>query len=155
MAAGLKVLENDFAYLLETKGVSERVRGSFGHLGVRRTAIFARLAANDEKFRDMLVKRLGLDETASMEDTVQVALLVDVWETARDRVLKQTALESQAAAEGLPQVMPKGQNMSRRRAYESAFQEKDDDEYPAKEYLAWRAEQLEDNEFKAEPLTEI
>ena len=59
VAAGLKVLENDFAYFLETKGVSERVRGFFGHLGVRRTAIFARLAANDEKFRDMLVKRLG------------------------------------------------------------------------------------------------
>ena len=76
-------MENDFAYILETKGVTERIRGAFGHRGVRRTAIFARLTVNGEKFRDMLVKRMGLDEAASMEDAVQVALLVDVWETAR------------------------------------------------------------------------
>ena len=155
IAVGLTTLDGEFGYLLETKGVSERIRGAFGHLGIRRTAIFARLAASDEKFREMLNKRLGLNEEESMEDTVQVAQLVDVWETAKDRVTKQTALESQSAAEGLPHVMPKGQNMSMRRAYEAAFAEVDDDTYPSKDYLSWRAEQLEDNEFKAEPLTEV
>ena len=152
---GSKQLDDDFAYLLETKGVSSKLRGAFGHLGVKKINIFARLASSDEKFREMLVKRFGLDETASMEDTVQVALLVDVWESARDRILKQTALESQAAAEGLPPVLPKGQNMSMRRSYEAAFDEVDEDVYPAKDYLSWRAEQLEDNEFRAEPLTEV
>ena len=77
-----------------------------------------------------------------MKDTVQVAQLVDVWEAARDRIAKQTALESQTAAEGLPQIMPKGQNISMRRAYESAFVEVDDDEYLANDYLSWHAEQL-------------
>ena len=151
----LTTLDSEFSYLLETKGISKTIRGAFGHLGIRRTAIFARFAATDARFREMLNKRLGLNEEEPIEDTVQVAQLVDVWEAARDRIAKQTALESQAAAEGLPQVMPKGQNMSMRRAYETTFAEVDDDVYPAKDYLSWRAEQLEDNEFRAEPLAEV
>ena len=142
IAVGLTTLDSEFGYLLETKGISEKIRGAFGHLGIRRTAIFARLAATDAKFREMLNKRLGLNEEEPMEDTVQVAQLVDVWEAARDRIAKQTALESQTAAEGLPQIMPKGQNISMRRAYESAFVEVDDDEYLANDYLSWHAEQL-------------
>ena len=44
IAVGLTTLDGEFGYLLETKGISERIRGAFGHLGIRRTAIFARRA---------------------------------------------------------------------------------------------------------------
>jgi hypothetical protein len=153
--AGLEGLDADLAWVLEDTGVERSLRGLIGHLKIRRLATFAKFESSEDKFRDAAKGLLGLDPAEDPENRVRMALLVDAWDRARDRLKAQSAVEAEASAEGRVKPMPRGSQISLRKKYEAALGEVHDSVYPAKDYLLDILEMLEESEFVAESLTQV
>jgi hypothetical protein len=60
VAAGLTMLDADLAWILEDTGVAKELRGKIGHLGIRRLNTFAKLEADEGRFRGALKNLFGL-----------------------------------------------------------------------------------------------
>ncbi len=149
------MLDADLAWILEDTGVAKELRGKIGHLGIRRLNTFAKLEADEGRFRSALKNLFGLDPDEDPASRVQQALMVDAWDRARDRLRAQSAIDAEAAAEGRTKPMPRGQQNNLRKTYEAAFGELRDDAYPSKDYLLELLDCIEENEYTPEELTSV
>ncbi len=155
ITAGLAALDADLAWVLEDTGISRELRGKVGHMGIRRLNTFAKLEADEGRFRDALRNLFGLNPDEDPASRVQQALMVDAWDRARDRLRAQSAIDAEAAAEGRAKPMPRGQQINLRKTYEAAFGELRDDAYPSKDYLLELLDCIEENEYAPEELTSV
>ncbi len=150
-----KSMDGDLLYLLENIGVSKQIISVLGHLRVRRLATFACIESTDEGFRKMVRDDLGLDPADGMETRVNVAMLVESWNAARDRIKRAADADAEARAEGRPRELPKSANVSLRKTFENLHGERKDSLFPSAGYLSWRLEQLEEGDYRAESLSEV
>ena len=89
LAAGLVALRPNLRYLLDDRGVPESNSGRVGHLGIMRMNVFANIEADDRKVGEWLESDVGLAGGDGAQQRVQVALVLDAWEAANDRIVKQ------------------------------------------------------------------
>ncbi len=153
--AGLASLEPEFLALLETKQAPLEVRALLGHLGVTRLSTFAHLEASEEAVRRMLTNDLGLDPADGMKTRISMAAMVEVWKTARQRVQVADEAAAEARAQGRPRDLMAPQAQSLRRAHSTIDGKLEDEEWPSRDYLAWRFSQFEEGEFRAESLSDV
>ena len=71
------------------------------------------------------------------------------------RVQRRQAEEADQRAGELPRTLPKSQHLETSRAFAKTYRELRDNEAPAKAYLEWRLEQVEDGELQAETMKEV
>ncbi len=153
--AGLNVLEPEFLALLESKKVRMEVRAVAGHLGLVRLATFAHLETDEMKFRELLKEEFGLDGGEGMRARIDIAALVESWRTARQRIQVADEAAAEARAHGRPLEVMAPQANSLRKAHGLQYGKVEDSEFPSRDYLAWRFAQFEENEYRAEPLTDV
>ncbi len=153
--AGLAALEPEFLALLESKQAPVEIRALLGHLGVTRLSTFAHLEASEEAVCTMLTKDLGLDPTEGMRTRIHMASMVEVWKTARQRVQIAEETAAEARAQGRPRELMAPQAQSLRRAHSAVYGKLEDEEWPSRDYLAWRFSQFEEGEFRAETLSDV
>ena len=80
--------------------MGRELRALLGHFGITRISVFAKIEGSEEAVREWLAEDLGLKKTDGMETKIKIARVLDAWEAARDRVAKQSSLESEARAGG-------------------------------------------------------
>ncbi len=153
--AGLAALEPEFLALLETKQAPLEIRALLGHLGVTRLSTFAHLEATEEAIRTMITNDLGLDPSEGMKARIHMAAMVEVWKTARQRVQVADETAAEARAQGRPRDLMAPQAQSLRRAHQAVYGKLEDEEWPSRDYLAWRFTQFEEGEFRAETLSDV
>ncbi len=153
--AGLASLEPEFLALLEAKQAPLEVRALLGHLGVTRLSTFAHLEATEEAVRTMLTKDLGLDPSEGMKARIQMAAMVEAWKTARQRIQVADEAAAEARAQGRPRDLMAPQAQSLRRAHSAVYGKLEDEDWPSRDYIAWRFAQFEEGEFRAETLSDV
>eukprot|EP00974_Lingulodinium_polyedra_P049155 4725126-Lingulodinium_polyedra.AAC.1 len=90
-----------------------------------------------------------------MEANIMIAKVLDAWEAARDRVAKHTAMESEARAAGVPRQSLKSSHLSLRALFKERHGELKEKFCPARAFIDWRLEQVEEGELKTEKLQEV
>ncbi len=153
--AGLAALEPEFLSLLEAKQVPVELRALVGHLGVTRLTTFAHLEADEVKIREMMKVDFGLDPAEGMKARIHMASMVETWKAARQRVQVAEEAAAEARAVGKPRELMAPQASSLRRAHAAVHGKLEDEEWPCRDYLAWRFAQFEEGEFRAENLADV
>ncbi len=153
--AGEQALDTDLKFLLSEKQIPIAVQEAFGHLGLTSIQTIADLEATKEDFRETLKTALGLDPADGFETKLLVSKLIGLWAAAQKRVSAKDTEEAAARAEGRTRVLPVQTYTAMRRAYELIHGKIDDLEFPCRSWMQARFEQLEDNDYRAESLTEV
>ncbi len=154
-AAGESALETDLKFMMSEKQIPVAVQEAIGHLGVTSIQTLADLETTKEDFRETLRQALGLDTSESFEVKLLVAKLVGLWAAAQKRVAAKDTEEAAARAEGRTRVLPVQTYAAMRRSFETVHGKFDDREFPCRSWMQARFEQLEDNDYRAESLTEV
>ncbi len=152
---GVNSLDAQFATLLEEKDVSHHIRGLLGLVGLRKVVTLAGLSSNEELARTRLEKFLGITEDDGMELMIQTSNLLEAWRSARARTAAREEAQAEAAASGRLRDVPHVENRGMRDAHEKAHGERNDCEYPSRDYLGWRISQFETGHFAAEFLDQV
>ena len=109
--------------------------------------------------RASLVLDLGLDPLAvgdpGREARMTLATLVTAWESAKDRLGKETQIRTEAKALGVTRQVDVIDRTAMKRAVEAVFGKIPLHESPSSDYLSHKMEQLEDNDITASPLDEV
>ncbi len=153
--AGLAALSPEVTYLLEEKRVEEPLRAILGHLQIVDVEILSAIATDEPSFRKMLKEDVGLDPEEGIESRIKAAHLVNAWRAAKERVSRQEAMDAEARAEGRPRELPRPSQISIRKGYEEAHGELDASVCPSFGYSNDRVVQIEENDFRAEALSQV
>ncbi len=152
-AAGLAKVEGELLRILEDSDVPSEVRALFGHFGITKVRSFARLEPDEQAIRELLKRDFEFNETIA--DRVTMAHVLVAWDAAKDRVKRQAEATTEAKVHGTTPELPKGEGNSMRLAYETVHGEIPDSLYPSNDYLKSKLDQVEDEIYEAEPLTEV
>ena len=77
------------------------------------------------------------------------------FEIAKARSSRISELEVEAAVKGLPKALPTPDSQGMREAYEKKFWAIEDRKVPSRAYAAKKFENVEKNDLKVEPITDI
>ena len=153
--AGLAALDAELRFLLEEKKIVSDMICLFGHLGLTDVATLAHIEETEAKFREMLEKEFGMVSSEGMAARVQTSRLIDIWHAARERNAARNAEATAARIEGRQRELPAQTFVSVRRQFQELNGKYDDENFPSKEYIQNKIEQLEEGEIKTESLTEV
>ena len=90
-----QTLDPDLAGLLQTKDVSLKVQALVAQKKVKTISRLSAMADDRKGIREFCVKTLGLEASVG-DDLVEIASVVDAWESARSRVDARNKAEGEA-----------------------------------------------------------
>ncbi len=154
-SAGIAALEPEWLALLEGKKVGYETRAVLGHLGITRLQTYANLEADESKLRETLADDLGLSSKDGIKAKIEVSALVETWKAARQRGQAADEALAEARASGRPREVPPPVAQSIRKAHSIVYGKREDADFPSRDYIAWRFSQFDDNEYRAERLSEV
>lgn len=142
----IEALDADFHGLLQLKGLSEVLQAKLAVARVRTIARFAAMADSRSAMRQFGNEVLALDP---LRDLVEVAALVDAWESATLRVAVRNQAVSEAKVSALPRAVPKVETSNLKEKFEAVHNIKlEDRATPAPSTLEQIFEQIEQGELK-------
>ena len=154
-AAALQKCGADLAFLFGKYEVHEDVQAVFAHVGVTTVQKFATIAKDVDDLTGMLKDHMGLDAGAGLEQRVQVGSVVCAWSNASVRSQKNAELEAELDTKEFVKTVPNSEWQAMRAALDRVAGKQDDKLTPAKEYVEKRLQEVENNDYRAESLTEV
>ncbi len=145
--AGLEKMEGELLRILEDSDVPKEVRALFGHFGILKVRSFARLEPDEQSLRDLLKREFEMGEG--------IAHVLVAWDAAKERVKRQAEVVTEARVHGTTPELPKAEDNSMRQTYEELHGEISDLLYPSNDYLKSKLDQVENELYEAEPLSEV
>ncbi len=149
----LRKMDGELVRILEDADVPKEVRALFGHFGILKTRSFARLEPDEQSLRDLLKREFEIGD--GIAERILIAHVLVAWDAAKERVKRQAEAVTEARVHGTAPELPKTDDNSMRRAYEELNGEISDMVYPSNEYLKTKLDQVEEELYEAEPLTEV
>ena len=154
-AAALRRCGADLAFLFGKYEVGEDTQAVFAHVGVTTVQKFATIAKDTDDLIGMLKDHVGLDAAASLEQRVQVGSVVCAWSNASVRSQKNAEMEAELDTKEFVKTVPNSEWQAMRSALDRIVGKQDDKTTPAKEYVEKRLQEVENNDYRAERLTEV
>ncbi len=151
--ANLEKMDGELLRILEDADVPKEVRALFGHFGILKIRSFARLEPDEQATRDLLKKEFEIGD--GIAERIIIAHILVAWDSAKERVKRQAEVVTEARVHGTTPELPKSDDNSMRQAYEGVHGEISDLIYPSSDYLKSKLDQVEDELYEAEPLTEV
>jgi hypothetical protein len=148
-------LDSSLKFLLEEKGVPDAVQDLIARAGTLTMALFALIEDTRAGLRTMMKDEWGMDPATDPAHRVSQATVIDAWETACIRLVKEREETAKAHATRLPRQMTGTELLAMRRAFENRHRVLEDDHAPSDSLVERRIEEIEQGEYKAEPLTMI
>ncbi len=146
-------MEGELLRILEDAEVPKEVRALFGHFGILKVRSFARLEPDEMSLRDLLKKEFEIGE--GIAERIIIAHILVAWGSARERVKRQAEVVTEAKVHGVTPELPKSEDNSMRQAFEGVHGEISDLIYPSNDYLKSKLDQVEEELYEAEPLSEV
>lgn len=155
VADALELGNSDLKFLFTKNEVDDEMQAMFYHSKVNTVARFTAIVKDADDLKELIKVEFGVDSMATLVNRVRVSNVVISFNTAVQRVLKQAEEEGELAAKNLVKPMPATEWAAMREAWQTKFWPIDDDLVPARCYLERKAEEVEQNEYKAEALTSV
>ena len=107
----------NFLYLLEEKGVAKDVIEKLQSVGITTMSRLALWVDTREELRAVM-KELGFDPTAGLENKLKTVTVMDAWESSKRRKRKQ----AEGSSSNVPKIMGKQEHVQLRNAVQSKYQ---------------------------------
>ena len=153
--AAKKDVESDLKWLLSDNGVDDDVQTVLYHFGFKKMKLFAGAAGDQSDLRDMIKDQIGLDPATSLFERIKGAAILVAWKAAQIYVEREDTKRAEARASKIPKEINAVEHIAMRKAYEATHGTLQKNEVPSKAYLGLKLEDIEDDEPKAEKLTEV
>ena len=154
-ALALEKGSSELKFLFEKNGVDNDLQAFLLHSQICTVAVFATIASSSDELKTLIKDEFAVDIAAGLQQRVRVANLLVCWEAAQCRTKRQSELEGELATKHLVKPMASSEYNAMRLAWESKFWAVEDEMVPARSYLERRAEDFEQEDYKAEPLTAV
>ena len=145
----------DLRYAMDSEEVPSAVQAIFYHLGVTTIPKLASFAENIPDLKAVLRADFGLDTANGVGERVTIGSICVVFSKAGTRASKQAEIEGELDSKRLAKPLPASDFTAMRRTWEAKWWVLTDRWVPARTYLEKRADELEQGELRAEPLTEV
>ena len=153
--AALEKGSSELRFLLERNNVDNDLQAMLFHTGVVSLPVLATIATSASELKDLVRDEFGVDSTKGLVERVKVANLLVAWENATVRSKKQSEIEGELSTKHLIKPMSSADYINMRQTWEARFWMLDDEFVPARSYLEKRADEMEQDDLKAEPLTSV
>ena len=153
-AAG-KLAQSDLKWVLSDNDVESEVQMAIYHIGFTKLRTFVGLGETRVEVKKAIVDHLGLEPDTTLKDRQRTATILSGWDSARLFVARENESKSEAKAMGQPRPTSAVEHVAMRKAYEEEFGKLAVAEVPAKSYLGTKSEDIDDDEPKAERLSEV
>ena len=145
----------DLLFLLGKYEVKEDVQAILSHVGVKTVEKFAAIAKDVDDLTALLKEHMALDPDVSLEARVEVGSVVCAWNNAQARSQKSAEIEAEMDTKEFIKKVPTSEWQAMRAALDRLVGKQDDKLTPAKEYVEKRLAEVENNDYRAESLTEV
>ena len=146
---------SDLKFAFAKEKVEDSIQAMFYWAGITNIRQFSMLASDPEDLRETLKESFGLDKAAGLAERVKISKILVVWDACRTRSKKEAEMAGEAECRHQPKALGGTDYSAMRAAFEAKWWPLGDKEIPAKSYLERRLEQVEQEEPRAEPLTEV
>ena len=147
--------QSDLRWLLSDNEVNEDVQTALFHSGFQRLKIFRGIGEERTEVRDALKDTIGLDSADGVVPRQQVAAVLAAWDSSRNMIKKEEDAKVEARLSKIPRPVSAVDHMAMRAAYEALYGKLQGHEVPAKGYIGVKQEDVDDDEPKAERLSEV
>eukprot|EP00435_Cladocopium_sp_Y103_P036639 s3276_g9.t1 len=145
-------LEDDLRKLLQSKEVSSQAQRGLVRAGCRSIGIFSSVADNRAQLRSFAARTLKL---AASNDAMEVAALIDAWETATIIAGHRRRIEANMATAGGGDRTPEGEELECRKKFEEKFYDLDSSTCPAGVTMRQLGAQARSGKYVFVPLREF
>ena len=153
--AAMLLGSSELKFLLGKEQVTEATQAMLFHSGITTIPLLGTIAENLADFKDMIKKEFGVDPTTNMQQRLETARLVMVYNSAMVRTEKKVEMDGELEARHMPKQLSKTEYTSMKEAWETKYWTLEDNETPARTYIEKRADELEQGDFRAEMLKSI
>eukprot|EP00435_Cladocopium_sp_Y103_P062567 s406_g24.t1 len=145
-------LEHDLRKLLQSKEVSSQAQRGLVKAGCRSMGIFSSVADNRAQLRSFAARTLKL---AASNDAMEVAALIDAWETATIIAGHRRRIEANMATAGGGDRTPESEELECRKKFEEKFYDLDSSTCPAGVTMRQLGAQARSGKYVFVPLREF
>jgi hypothetical protein len=151
-------LSTELRFILDECEVGPQVQDALAVIGVKSTSLFTNLVDDRQQIRDGLAGELGVrlvDGATAEQKTkhrVEVARIIDAWETSRKRLEESTRVQAERRALRLPNTLPAGEFLALRRQFEVQFGRREDSRFPSVTFVERKIQEVEEENLGADPL---
>jgi uncharacterized membrane protein YgcG len=146
---------SDLKFLLDREGVDIELQVKLFFVGVSSVKQFSAFAEDKADLRKSLKTNFEVDPDTDIRSRVAIAKVLVAWDAARARAAKMAEAEGDAQARNVPKEVGSSDHHAMRKAFETKYWEVDDMKVPGKTYIEKKLDEVEKDELRAEPLTEV
>ena len=154
-AEAMRSGESDLKWLLSDNEVSMELQALLFHHKFNKMKVFLGLGENRAEVRETLRADFGLNPAEGIAMRQQLAMALAAWDAAKEYVSKDNTMRAEARTSHIPRPVTSNEHAAMLKAYEVRYGRLETGETPGKHYLGVKAEEIEDNEPKAESLKEV
>ena len=157
-AAALGSIRADLSAILFSCELPRALMVLIGHSGFTSLGLFRTVASSDEDFRKWLTGPGMEFREDSPSFRLHAALMLNVWETAKDRKKHDDQVSNELSALGVPKQLPAYEHDSLDVLFETAYPRQGEmtkAKAPAKSYVDLLVGWMEHNVLQAEKLTDV
>ena len=144
----------NFLYLLEEKGVAKDVIEKLQSVGITTMSRLALWVDTREELRGVM-KELGFDPTADLENKLKTVTVMDAWESSKRRNEEEDRIHAEASSSNVPKNMAKQEHLQLRNAVESKYQTLHDRLCPSSGLMGRVLGMIEENLLELVALDEV
>lgn len=145
----------ELKFLLSRQDVELGNQRLFFHHGVTMVEKLANMAKDRDDLVEVLKEHWGLDQTATLQQRVQVAGIACAYANAQTRSQRSAEVEVEYDIQDKPKPLISGEWTTMRAALERRQGTIEDHVMPSKEYIEKKLAEIEAAEYRAESLTEV
>ena len=111
----------NFLYLLEEKGIAKDVIDKLQSVGITTMSRLALWVDTREELRGVM-KELGFDPSADLEDKLKTVTVMDAWESSKQRNEEEDRIHAEASSGNVPKSLEKQEHLQLRNSVGSKYQ---------------------------------
>ncbi|CAE7264418.1 Abcg1 [Symbiodinium natans] len=138
----------DFPGLAQTKGIKLKQQAELAQLSILAISRYSAVADDRAGLRTFCKDILHLDPSTTPEHLVEVAALLDLWESCKSRAEAQHKADAEAVLSKLPRVANKSELQDIKSRFEALHYALDDKATPSSATLEFHFDQVEQGELR-------
>ena len=160
--AALATVSAELQFMWSEREVPAELQATLATQGIKTLGVFGSIVDTREQLRDTLKLMLDIDPSEAgiaadimIQRRVNLARIIDSWETARKRISERDRISAEQRASRLPITLERGQHVMLRQKFEAEHGRLKDHAFPCHAMVERRMEEIDEGEPKAELLSDV
>ena len=160
--AALATVSAELQFMWSEREVPADLQATLALQGIKTLGVFGSIVDTREQLRNTLKIMLlidpeeaGVAADVAVQRRVNLARIIDAWETSRKRISERDRISAEQKASRLPITLERSQHVMLRQKFEAEHGRLKDHAFPCHAMVERRMEEIEEGEPKAELLSDV